>query len=364
MIARFGMLLFFIAATVFSCRKKEVPNSFVTIVADVETEPVREAVDQDAADDPAIWVHPLDSSQSLVYGTVKGFGIEAYDLAGKRKFSYPIGNPNNIDVAYGFVLSEGRAVDLVGCSEREKNEIRLFSIDSIDGALKPVERQAIKSSVDEIYGFCFFRSRQSGSLYAFANGKNGVVEQWLLKPEAGGKISAKMVRTLRVSTQPEGMVADEARGLLYVGEEDKGIWRFQAEPTAPSSGTLLKDSGLDNPRISFDVEGLCLFPLSDTTGYLLASSQGNFTFAVFERQGANRYLGSFKIGDGPHSDGVGETDGLEVSPRNFGGPFSSGMLVTQDGENTNQSKKPAPQNFKYISWDRVREAIGQFSPIR
>ncbi|MBV6428619.1 MAG: 3-phytase [Haliscomenobacter sp.] len=351
-------LLYVLAIT--SCQKKKEPLTLASLHAEIETEPVREAVDQDAADDPAIWVHPYDSSRSLVYGTVKGFGIEAYDLTGKRKFSYPIGNPNNIDVAYGFAFPDGRVMDLVGCSERDKNEIRLFAIDPVSGALTAMESRPITSGVDEIYGFCFYRSKRTGLLSAFANGKNGVIEQWLLQPESTGKIRAERIRTLKVASQPEGLVADEHYGILYVGEEDKGIWRFDAEPNGPSSGTLLSNSGQDNPFIAYDIEGLCIYPLTDTTGFLLASSQGNHSYAVFDRESPNRYIGSFQIGDGPRTDGAGETDGIEVNPKNLGEPFAEGILIVQDGENTDPSGKPAPQNFKYIPWSRVVKAVRTF----
>lgn len=360
--ARSFSLLLFTGLVVFSCQKKELPLAFAAITAEVETEPVRLAVGEDAADDPSIWVHPGDASKSLIFGTVKGFGIESYDLKGNRVHGYPIGNPNNIDVAYKFLFQDGTARDIVGCSEREKNVIRLFAIDSVSGHLTSIESAPLKSSVDEIYGFCFYRSRSTGMLYAFANGKNGVVEQWLLQPENGNSISGKVVRKLRVNTQPEGMVADEALGLLYVGEEDRGVWRFEAEPGKATSGTLLPKSGQDNPNIAYDVEGLCIFPTSDSSGYLLVSSQGNYSYAVFEKLPPNRYLGSFVVADGQEIDGSGETDGIDVCPRNLGGPFAGGIFVVQDGENTHANGKPAPQNFKYVAWKSIQRVIDGFAP--
>ncbi|MBK8044774.1 MAG: phytase [Haliscomenobacter sp.] len=105
MIARFGMLFFLLLRLFFLAGKEKCPI-ICHHRSRCGTEPVREAVDQDAAGRSGDLGPPAGFVSTLVYGTVKGFGIEAYDLAGKRKFSYPIGNPNNIDVAYGFVLSE------------------------------------------------------------------------------------------------------------------------------------------------------------------------------------------------------------------------------------------------------------------
>jgi 3-phytase len=51
-------------------------------VAGVETEPVPNM--GDAADDPAIWVHPVDPALSLVLGTDKKGGLNVFDLEGNR----------------------------------------------------------------------------------------------------------------------------------------------------------------------------------------------------------------------------------------------------------------------------------------
>jgi 3-phytase len=333
--------------------KKTTSNtSFPSFTADAETEHVRLAVDDDAADDPSIWVNPQDSSKSLLIGTVKHYGIEVYNLKGKRLQSYPTGDPNNIDVTYDFVLNNGEHVDLVGCSERSKNEIYLYRIGSQDATLQALQAAPIKSGVDEVYGFCFYRSRIDSAHYAFVNGKNGQVEQWRLMPSGADRISAQKVRTYKVSSQPEGMVADPTYGVLYVGEEDKGIWRVEIENKSAMVVNFVANSGQDNPNITFDVEGLCLYALSDSTGYLLASVQGNNSYAAFERKAPNRYLGSFSIADGK-VDGTAETDGIEVCAKNLGSPFRGGVLVVQDGFNVHPNGKAAPQNFKLMALEKI-----------
>ena len=53
-------------------------------------------------------------------------------------------------------------------------------------------------------------------------------------------------------------------------------------------------------------------------------------------------------------DGASETDGLEVTSANLGGPFTQGMLVVQDG------RKRMPehsQNYKYIPWADVAKTL-------
>ena len=97
-------------------------------------------------DDPAIWVNPDDVSKSIVFGTDKetNGGIYAFDLDGKiiqEKSIKNIERPNNVDLAYGFQLNDSVAVDVIAFTEREKQQIRLFSVPDmkpLDGGGFPV----------------------------------------------------------------------------------------------------------------------------------------------------------------------------------------------------------------------------------
>ena len=89
----------------------------VPVSATVETDPIPST--GDAADDPAIWIHPTDPSQSTIIGTDKTTtgGLVVYDLAGRQLFRYADGRMNNVDVRYNFPLGAAR-VGLVGASNR------------------------------------------------------------------------------------------------------------------------------------------------------------------------------------------------------------------------------------------------------
>ena len=72
------------------------------VTATVETDPVPNG--GDAADDPAIWLHPTDPALSTVIGTDKEGGLAVYDLDG-RQIQYLAGiRPNNVDIRHGFPL--------------------------------------------------------------------------------------------------------------------------------------------------------------------------------------------------------------------------------------------------------------------
>jgi len=88
----------------------------------------------------------------------------------------------------------------------------------------------------------------------------------------------------------------------------------------------------------------------------VASSQGNYSFAVFQRQGDNKYLGSFRIVDG-EIDGAEETDGIEITSTPLPG-YPKGILVVHDGYNRD-GRKLKSQNFKLVDWKEVEKVIQQ-----
>ena len=75
-------------------------------------------------------------------------------------------------------------------------------------------------------------------------------------------------------------------------------------------------------------------------------------YAIFELEGDNRYLTSFKITNNDNIDGVEETDGLDVIGDSISVDFPNGMLVLQDGFNFENGQQ-IPQNFKYVRLEKV-----------
>lgn len=322
------------------------------VAASIETEPTPRGKNDDSADDPAIWIHPQNPEKSVIIGTDKKGGLATYDLTGKQLNYYATGDMNNCDLRYGFPLN-GDTIDILAASNRTMQSVSLFRIVE-NGGLDSVHNRIIKSAMsDEVYGLCMYRSKKTGLFYVFVNGKSGEVEQYELFA-AENKVDAKLVRSLKIGTQTEGMVADDETGILYIGEEQAGIWKFDAEPEGSTEGKFIQKSSEENLNIKYDIEGLAIYATDSLNGYLVASSQGNFSYAVFERQGENKYLGSFRITDGV-VDGVEETDGLDITTVALPG-FPQGMLVVQDGFNYDGRKKKS-QNYKYISWAEIAKVL-------
>ena len=281
----------------------------------------------------------------------------------------PDGRMNNVDVLYGFSLN-GRFVDLVGASNRTDDSIALYAVDPESGELSPIAARTIASRMRDIYGFCFMKSERTGRSYAFVNSKEGGVEQWLLR-ERGGRVDADLVRVFEVGGLTEGMVAHAATNAIFIGEERVGVWKYEAEPEWLAAGARRGDAGVgfERPRslvafvgrdpIVADVEGLAVYPMDgDRGGYLLVSSQGDSTFAVFEVTEPHGFLFSFRVGASGTIDEVTGTDGIAVCAADLGPRFPSGVFVAQD-----DVRPGSGQNFKIVAWERIAEA-GSLRSVR
>lgn len=320
------------------------PGDVRDVGASAETPPVPDRCD--AADDPAIWVNTADPSASLVIGTNKQRGLEVYDLAGAPVSRLDAGRTNNVDLR-----ADGEDGAIVVASNRTRLTIDVLRLRAA-GDLRALYDIPAGFDGEEPYGVCMYRS--AAATYAIATYQDGAVRQWDL---AGGGAGAP-VRTLRVASQAEGCVADDDAGVLFVGEEDVGIWRFGADPGDTAAPVLVDGMFADGGRLAPDVEGLTLYapPRAPSRGYLIASSQGNDTFVVYDRLPPHAYRGTFRVAGGD-IDGVADTDGLAATAAALGAGFPDGLLVVQDGFNRDGAGE-ANQNFKLVSWREVEAALG------
>lgn len=319
----------------------------VTPEAKVQTVPVPSG--GDAADDPALWIHPTDPEQSLLLGTNKQGGLHVYNLDGSHQQLVSAGTcPNNVDVLYGFNLG-GQQVDLAIATTRASTArgVKVWRIDPKTRMLADVAEGGVLKVFNggEPYGCCTYRSAKSGRHYFFANAKSGEVEQHRLEDAGQGKVRSSKVRTLRVKSQPEGCVADDELGHLYVGEENVGVWKFGAEPDAGVAGKLIAKVGENG--LKADVEGLTIYYATGGKGYLIVSSQGSNTFKVYTREDDNRFVLTIDPKGGKIDD-VNDTDGICVTSCPTSKQFPKGLFVVQDGSNAGGN-----QNFKLYAWEDI-----------
>ena len=310
------------------------------VAAVAETDPVDSA--SDAADDPAIWRNRRNPAKSLVIGTDKQAGIHVYDLSGKRLSFTPAARLNNVD------LREIGGRVIVAASDRaeiDAAKVSLFTLDTAAARLVPIGRFAVGPG--EAYGMCLWTRARDKALFGFIVLKDGRIDQVAIDL-SGAAPQVRTVRSMKLGTQSEGCVVDDRTGQLYVAEEDVGLWRFDADPAAPTTATSI--AKVDGTTLVADAEGLALAPAGRTGGYLVVSSQGDNAYTLYRLPGVT-YARRFRIGGGA-IDGTSDTDGIDLMLGDFGPAYPRGLLVAQDGDNA-----PATQNFKYVSWDAVRRAL-------
>ncbi|NBC31221.1 MAG: phytase, partial [Alphaproteobacteria bacterium] len=339
-------------------------------------------------DDPAIYVHPTDADDSFFIGTEKNTGLRVYDLDGEiLQEIAPDGiRYNNVELIYGFDL-DGEEVDLAVVTDRANDTLVVFEIDPETRTLTDITADDLSDpdfsifGVDDgeqtAYGLATYTSLLDGSQFAYVTQADGAqFAQLELSDNGGGTVTAEVVRTIDLPTptgdpadsQAEGLVVDRERGIGYIAmEEEEGLFRF--DPEADGSDALeLIASIADSDFLDADLEGMTIYYGDEGAGYIILSSQGDNTFAVFDRDPAtgNAYLGSFGISDSADGiDGTEETDSIDVINVPLPG-FPSGVFAVQDGSNEPAVVFQDPEdgevqnfnvNFKLVPWENIAEAF-------
>ena len=330
----------------------------VTLMAVRETDPV--ASPGDAADDPAVWRNPADPAKSLIVGTDKEWGLNVYDLWGALRASAPAGLVNNVDLRADVLIRNVPGV-LVAASDRTddpRGRIALYALETDPVVLRRLAHVPVESDgAGDVYGFCLWR-RAADDVHAFIPFNNGDVRQYAIDL-SGPAPRARFIRSIKLASQTEGCVVDDRTGTLYVGEEQRGVWRIDAAPERKAAPKLF--ARVDGVRLIPDVEGLAIVPRGARGGYLLVSSQADNPAPGSGRPGnayvaydleTGRYVRRFRVAGSGDVDGASDTDGLEFAPGNFGAPFEDGILIVQDGDNAHQN-----QNFKMVPGHALRTLL-------
>lgn len=300
------------------------------------------------ADDVAIWRDASEPSRSVLIGTDKDIGLMVYDLTGAELHRIEGFQPNNVDLRDGITLG-GAEASIVVAGDDEEGSILVYRLDPATRSLVDVSVRRLTTDVKP-YGLCLYREATSERLYVFAADEDGRVEQLELFDDGSGRIDARRVRgPWDVGGQVEGCVADDQLGVVYLGEEDEGVWRYGAASDEPTSERISVDTTSPGGHLEADVEGLALLGHPDGTGLLIASSQGDSSFVAYTREGENRFVKRFQVGPG-EVDGCEETDGIEVLAGNLGPRFPKGLFVCHDGRNPG-----ARSNFKLVPLERILE---------
>jgi 3-phytase len=311
-------------------------------------------------DDPAIWVHPDDPSQSLVLGTDKGLvgGVYVYDLEGRalpELHQLGLNQPNNVDIQTGVAFG-GETIDIAVATERGAHQLRAWCLPemtAIDGGGIPVfEGQS--GFEREPTGVALYAPPDSDALFAIVSRAAGPSDGYLWTyrlEEQDGQLVASFERAFgRFSGRKdiESVVVDDRAGTVFYSDELTNIWKYPAHPDDPQAGEPLATfatSGFEVAREGMDL--VETDPLNDDgTGWLLVSDQIGEEVHVYPREGAD--------GDPDFHPLVGlfetaavEVDGMDAVVLDFGGPFEEGLMVSHSDEGF----------FHYYRWADVLDRL-------
>ncbi len=282
-------------------------------------------------DDPAIWINPNDASMSIVFGTDKETegAIYAFDLDGKiieEKTIRGLKRPNNVDLEYGFQLNDSTKVDVIAFTERERQQIRLFSVPD----MKPLDHGGFKvfEDVTEPFhnspmGIGLYKSPITNMVYAIVGRKTGpktgYLYQYKLIPDSLG-IQSKLVRKFGKFSgkkEIEAIVVDDKNGIVYYSDEGHCIRKYYAEPLKGDE----EISCFGGEYFKSDIEGIAIAHYSNKS-FLIVSNQQAGTFNIFDLR-TNTFIKELNLG-------TLETDGCDVTTAALGDKFPNGLFVSMN----------------------------------
>jgi len=309
-------------------------------------------------DDPAIWIHPTDPSQSLIVGTDKNpedGALYVFDLDGKilpEKTVRPLLRVNNVDIEYGLRLG-GEMVDFAVTTERGANKIRVYSLPD----MKEIDNGGIDVFTGEEgrrampMGISLYKRPSDGTIYAIVGRKSGPAEgylwQYKLEDDGNGNVIGTKVREFGAYSglnEIEAIAVDDPLGYVYYSDEGSGVRKYHADPDAEGAGEeLAVFANVFGPEgFTRDNEGISIYQVNDGTGYILVSDQHANKFRIYKREGE---------ADDPHKHlfvksvpvRTNESDGSEITSVVVNDNFPTGLFVAMSDNRT----------FHYYSWDDI-----------
>ena len=326
------------------------------------------------------------------------------------------GRYNNVDVAHNVPLG-GKLVDVAVVSDRYNDQVRFFAIDEAGArATTPLveitadempflfhtDREGVDTE-QTAYGLTVWQPKQGGTYVVVT--QEGTTNITMVKVvEVDGKLGYEPVDTITmpgsfplpdgttwtpceepgVAPQFEGLAADQRTGTLFAAQEDVGLWSLKLttkgfvggskklvdtvkdfgihdrydEETEECEPIDPKAKGLGGNLLTADAEGVDIYYGKGGTGYVVVSSQGDDTYAVYERQGKNKPVGSFAIKGVNGVDDVNGSDGIAIASVPVG-KYTRGLLVSHDepesGPGVDDDQDAT--NFSYVQWGDVADAL-------
>jgi len=301
------------------------------------------------SDDPAIWINKNDLSKSLIIGTDKSNengGLYVFDLNGKinKELSVTgLRRMNNVDIAYGLSFNNSK-VDIAVATERGTNSIRVFSLPEMKpldgGGIEVFENDTARAPM----GIALYTRPTDGKIFAIVSRKPGpaqnYLQQYLLHDDGNRKVVGDLVRSFGAYSgrkEIESVAVDNELGYVYYSDEQTGIRKYYADPEKGNEELALFGQG----EFKEDNEGISIYKLTDSTGYILVSDQSANRFNIYPREGnQHKQITSIAVS-------TNQSDGSDVTSISLPG-FEGGLFVAMSTNKT----------FQYYKWKDIAAKAG------
>ncbi len=331
---------------------KQVQKSAADLIA-IKPVVVTDTVFEDS-DDPAIWINTANPAESMILGTDKhdsNGGVYAFNLKGKIDRSRTLTGMkrvNNIDIAYGLKTQTGN-IDIAVATERGRNAIRIFSLPAMlaidNGGIPVFEGEKERGPM----GIALYKRASDQAIFAIVGRKSGPAEgylyQYLLNNNGAGVITGELVRKFGKYSgkkEIESIAVDQELGYIYYSDEQVGIRKYYADPVKGNEELAL----FGKNQFKEDNEGISIYNLDDTTGYILVSDQSANRFNIYPREGTkNEQHNHPLLVSIPVS--TNQSDGSDVSSISLPG-FEGGIFVAMSTDKT----------FQYYKWVDIAKKAG------
>ena len=222
----------------------------------------------------------LPAAVRLVSYENKGIAIE--DKKGKQ-LSLLKGNFGSIDkrrVDNGLLLA---TVDAV----RQQAMVALLDKNTQQWS-KPVYLPQPAFKID---GVCLYQD-QAQNGFMFLVGEEGHGEQWLVADAASPLAQPKLIRSLSTPPNSEYCQVDDKQSLMYINEENVGIWAYQAHPEAD---LIREPVALTQPfgKLTESAMGMAIVP----GGLLVLDSEAKTLHAYVDNDGKLQHQAEFPLAD-------------------------------------------------------------------
>lgn len=339
----------FLSAVLFQNCSQNPVNNQSGVQKIIKPVVVTEQVPYDT-DDPAIWINKSDPSRSLIVGTDKdeNGGLFVFDLNGKIQKQLTvtgIKRPNNVDIAYDFLLGDS-VVDIAVVTERMTHKLRLFRLPDfkeIGNGIEVFEGEQ-QPGFRDLMGIALYTHPTTKKIYAIVGRKSGPTAdgylwQYLLEAGSDRTVHATLVRKVGKYSgkkEIESIAVDNELGYIYYSDEGVGVRKYYADPSKDNEELAL----FANKEFTQDHEGISIYKANDSTGYILVSDQQANRFHVFTREGT---------ASNPHNHqlvkiintSTSESDGSEVTNVSLNSQFSHGLFVAMSTDRT----------FQFYRWE-------------